>query len=268
MSTTPPSDPWGTPEDQPDQPDQPTIDQPAPDQLAPDQQTLDQPAPDQPAPEQPLASGGLPTADGPTSEAWAAPPPGPTGEPGPTAGFDRPPGNYSPGPEPAGYPPPPPQVPYGEARPKPTPPSSIMTAVKLMYAGAALAAIGFLTSLLTQDSVREQALERAPDLTESEVDAIVAFAIAFAVVVGLIGVLLWVWMAETNRRGKSWARVVATVLGALNVLLTLFGLFTGQYAGIVLVFNLISAVLAAVILYLLYRPDSNAYYEAMSDLRR
>jgi heme A synthase len=143
-----------------------------------------------------------------------------------------------------------------------------MTAVKLMYAGAALAAIGFLTSLLTQDSVREQALERAPDLTESELDAIVAFGLAFAVIAGLIGVLLWVWMAETNRRGKSWARIVATVLGALNVVLTLIGLLTGQFAGIVLVFNLVSAVLAAAILYLLYRPDSNAYYEAMSDIRR
>jgi hypothetical protein len=92
--------------------------------------------------------------------------------------------------------------------------------------------------------------------------------VALAAFIGVIGILLWVWMAETNRRGKSWARIVATVLGAINILLTVIGLTTGQSTGLVVVFNLISAALAAVILYLLYRPDSSAYYEVMSDLRR
>lgn len=248
MSTTPPSDPWGTPADRPDQPE-----------------------PDQPEPDQPTTPpGGPPTADEPTSDPWAAPPLGPTAEAAAGAGYERPAEGFTASQQPPAYPPPsmPPQVPYGEQRPKPTPPPSMLTAVKLMYAGAALSAIGFLTSLLTQDSARELALERDPNLTESEIDAIVAFGIALAVVVGLVGVLLWVWMAESNRRGKSWARIVATVLGGINILLTVTSLVTGQYSGLVLVFNVLSAALAAVILYLLYRPDSNAYYEAMSDIRR
>jgi hypothetical protein len=269
MSTTPPSDPWGTP---PDRPDQPEPDQPMSDQPTAEQPVLDQPEPDQPEPEQPVAPGGPPTAQEPVADPWAALPPGPTLEPDAANAFDRPAADFTAAeqPQPPTYPPAPtpPQVPYGEQRPKPTPPSSILTAVKLMYAGAALSAIGFVSSLLTQESTREAALERDPDLTESQLDAIVAFGIALAVVIGLIGILLWVWMAETNRRGKSWARIVATVLGGLNILLTLVGLTTGQYNGIVLVFNLVSAALAAGILYLLYRPDSNAYYEAMSDIRR
>jgi len=171
---------------------------------------------------------------------------------------------------PPAYPPPavPPSVPYGEQRPKPTPPSSILTAVKIMYAGAALSALGLVMSLLTADSARDRLAESNPDFTADELDAGVAFGIALAIVFGVLGILLWVWMAESNRRGKSWARIVATVLGGLNIVLTLFGLFRGQSTGLVLVFNLISAALAAVILYLLYRPDSNAYYEAMTDLRR
>ena len=285
MSTSPPSDPWGTPADRPDQPEpeQPTPDQstpeqlapgqPAPDQPTPDQLASDRPAPDQRAgdqlaPEQPL-SAAAPTAAEPTPDPWAAPPPGPTGESATTAGFDRPAGNYSSGPEPAGYPPPvPPQIPYGEAPPKLSPPSSVLTAVKLMYAGAALSALGLLISLLSLDSTRERVAETNPDFTDAQIDAAVAFGVALAVFIGVIGILLWVWMAETNRRGKSWARIVATVLGLINILLTLIGLTTGQSTGLVVVFNLISAALAAVILYLLYRPDSSAYYEAVSDIRR
>ena len=159
-------------------------------------------------------------------------------------------------------------MPYGAARPAPTPPSSILTAVKLMYVGAGLSLLSFLIGLLTQDSVRDQALERNPDLTESELDTIVSVGIAIAVVVGLIGILLWVWMAETNRRGKSWARIVATVLGALNIVFTIVGLATARNSGGVVIVSLISAALAAVILYLLYRPESSAYYEAVSDVRR
>ncbi|HEX2363302.1 MAG TPA: hypothetical protein VHI11_14635 [Jiangellaceae bacterium] len=272
MSTTPPSDPWGTPADPPEQsePDQPTPDQPTLDQPPLDQPPLDQPAADQPLPEpavtdQPLP-GGPPAAEEPAVDPWAAPP-APTTEP---TGFDRPPVEFAAAGEPQAYPPPamPPQVPYGEARPKPTPPPSILTAVKLMYAGAVLSGISFVTSLLTQESAREAALENNPSLTESELDTAVAIGITIAVVVGLIAILLWVWMAESNRRGKSWARIVATVLGALNIVFTVVGLMIGPGSGLVVAFSLISAALAAVILYLLYRPDSNAYYEAMSDIRR
>jgi hypothetical protein len=242
MSTTPPSDPWETPPDR-----------------------RDQAEPDQPRPEQPTTTpGGQPSVDQPPADPWGAPP----AEPAAGPAFESPGGDSSQ--QPPAYPPAPtpPQVPYGAARPAPTPPPSILTAVKLMYAGAALSAISFLTSLLTQESVRDQIAEANPDYTEEQLDTTVAFGVAFAVVIGLIAILLWVWMAESNRRGKSWARVVATVLGALNIVFTVVGLLLGQSSGLVVVFSLVSAVLAAVILYLLYRPESNAYYEEVADIRR
>jgi hypothetical protein len=242
MSTTPPSDPWETPPDRPDQAE-----------------------PDQPRPEQPTTTpSGPPSVDYPPADPWGAPP----AEPAAGPAFESPDGDSSQ--QPPAYPPAPtpPQVPYGAARPAPTPPPSILTAVKLMYAGAALSAISFLTSLLTQESVRDQIAEANPDYTEEQLDTTVAFGVAFAVVIGLIAILLWVWMAEANRRGKSWARVVATVLGALNIVFTVVGLLLGQSSGLVVVFSLVSAALAAVILYLLYRPDSNVYYEEVADIRR
>jgi hypothetical protein len=206
----------------------------------------------------------------PPSDPWETPPDRPDqAEPDqPRPAFESLDGDSSQ--QPPAYPPAPtpPQVPYGSARPAPTPSPSILTAVKLMYAGAALSAISFLTSLLTQESVRDQIAEANPDYTEEQLDTTVAFGVAFAVVIGLIAILLWVWMAEANRRGKSWARVVATVLGALNIVFTVVGLLLGQSSGLVVVFSLVSAALAAVILYLLYRPDSNVYYEEVADIRR
>lgn len=212
----------------------------------------------------------------PPSDPWSRPSdrPDEPEQPAPGAASPEPPGaepnapgmDPTLGPPPPAYPPAgmPPQVPYGETRPRPTPPPSIRTAVRLMYVGAALSAITFLISLLTQGSVREQALERDPALTESELDTIVAISLGIGIFVGLIAVLLWVWMAEANRRGKSWARIVATVLGGLNIVFTVFGIAVGQSSGLNLVVSLISVLLAATILYFLYRPDSNAYYEAVS----
>ena len=41
---------------------------------------------------------------------------------------------------------------------------------------------------------------------------------AFAVVIGILAVGLWIWMARANAKGRTWARVVASVLFGLNTL--------------------------------------------------
>ena len=42
--------------------------------------------------------------------------------------------------------------------------------------------------------------------------------LVFAIVVGIIAVLIWLWIAWKNRTGRNWARIVATVLFALSCL--------------------------------------------------
>ncbi|PSK99191.1 hypothetical protein CLV30_11893 [Haloactinopolyspora alba] len=144
----------------------------------------------------------------------------------------------------------------------PEPPPSILNAVKLMYVGAALSLVGVLFAALSTGSIRDAVEESDPNLTESEIDAAANLAIGVAVVVSLLGVALWLWMAVKNKQGRSWARVVATVLGGLNIVFTLFSL--GNTAGLNLVVNLVTVVLAAVILWFLYRPESTEYYRAVS----
>jgi hypothetical protein len=146
-------------------------------------------------------------------------------------------------------------------------PASIAMAVKLMYVGAALSLIGVLSTVLMRGTIRD-AVQKASDtatthLTSSQVDTAVGLAVALGVVSGLIGVALWLWMAAANGKGRKWARILATIFFVLSVLSTLASLV--QHPPVLsLIVSLISLVLGAYIIYLLYRPESTQYYAAQS----
>jgi hypothetical protein len=203
------------------------------------------------------------TPDQPPTDPFAQPPTGHQRSQVPPAG--------SAAAEPPAYPPMPPPPPFqyetpGAAAVQATPPSSLLTAVRLMFVGAALSAVFLIIGLTQRDSLRDQIADSQPELTADELDAAVAVGTAVAAIIGLLSVGLWIWMAVMNRKGRSWARVVATVLGGLNIVFTLIGLT--QNVGVDTIVNMVSIVLAAAILWLLYRPESSAYYAAMSGLRR
>jgi hypothetical protein len=156
---------------------------------------------------------------------------------------------------------------WGEPAAPAEPPQTLQRAAILMYVGAAISAITALIPLLFRDSIRDAIADADSTLSASDVDAATNVTIGISVVVGIIGVALWLWMASANKAGKSWARVVATVLGGLNILFTLLSLGTGG-GGAGLVVNLVSIILAGYILYLLYRPESSQYYAARSGKQR
>lgn len=151
-------------------------------------------------------------------------------------------------------------------------PTSISTAVKLMLAGAVISVLSLIYSLATigetKDTLREEVLKNDPNASQSTIDAAIAFGIGFAVVLGLLGALLWVWMAWKNGQGRSWARVVATVFGGLAVLSALFTLSAGNAETVSVAVTVINLVLAAVILFLLWRPESSRFYEASTASRQ
>lgn len=157
-----------------------------------------------------------------------------------------------------------PSSPY--AQPAPEAPKSIFNAVRLMYVGAGLAAVNLIFALLSRDSLRDAIVESNEDLSASEVDSLVNMYYGVGAVMQVIAIALWLWMASANKKGRSWARVVATVLGGLNILFTLLNLTAGGF-NLSTIMNLVTLVLAAYILYLLYRPESGEYYRTMSKPR-
>ena len=101
---------------------------------------------------------------------------------------------------------------------RPPLPRSVQMAVNFMYAGAALSLIELIVGLATAGSLRTAIHNASPDLTPAQLHTAEVAGVATIVVLGLIGIALWLWMAWANRGGRNWARIVATVLFGLNTL--------------------------------------------------
>ena len=145
-------------------------------------------------------------------------------------------------------------------------PVSIKRAVLLMRVGAALSVLGIVLTLLTLGSIRDSVrtkLQNDNKYTASNFDTAYHVAVAVVIVVALLGAALWLWMAWANGNGKSWARIVGTVLGGLAILSFVVNLANSP-TGLGITSGLISLVLAAVILFLLWRPESSQFYASRS----
>jgi hypothetical protein len=146
---------------------------------------------------------------------------------------------------------------------RPEPPPPVITATRLMYAGAAISAIDFIVGLTTISSLKSAFQSADPSLTSSQVNADVGAVLGIGAFFALVGIGLWLWMAFANRRGRSWARIVATVLFGLDTVLLLTVLLQPHIAFSLVVEILIwLAGLGAIIL--LWNRESSAYYQAVS----
>lgn len=94
--------------------------------------------------------------------------------------------------------------------------------------------------------------------TDIDRDAARAGAIVGIVIFALIGVAIAALFAYFIRKGANWARIVYSVLAALSLLFGLFGI--GNQPVLLLLISLVGYALTIAILYLLYRPESNAYF--------
>ncbi|HZI96386.1 MAG TPA: hypothetical protein VFD41_02555 [Actinomycetales bacterium] len=100
-------------------------------------------------------------------------------------------------------------------------------------------------------------------MDSATVDAAVTIAIIGGVVIGLIGIGLWILNAVFNAKGKAWARILSTVLGGLAIVSTLFS-FVQPTASLSLVLSIVQMLLAIGIIVLLWRPESSRFYAAAS----
>jgi hypothetical protein len=139
------------------------------------------------------------------------------------------------------------------------PPRPVVLATRLMYAGAAITAIGVLISIIAvltgQDSLRAS----HPDATIAQLHATQNALIAAAVVSGLLEIGAWILMARVNRSGLKWARIAATVLFGLATLNLIFHL-TGGGAVVNLAYTAATWLAGAGAVFFLWQRESNAYF--------
>jgi hypothetical protein len=142
---------------------------------------------------------------------------------------------------------------------RPAAPTSVQTAVKLMYAGAALSLIELVVSLATVASLKSAILKKFPHYTSSQVHSAETAIVAGVVIEAIIAIGLWLWMARANGAGRNYARITGTVLFVVYTLFLLVDL-RRPTASVGLVFAALVwlAGLGAVIM--LWRRESSEYF--------
>jgi hypothetical protein len=143
---------------------------------------------------------------------------------------------------------------------RPAPPPSVLNAVKLMYAGAAVSTVSLVISLVDISGTKAAIEKARPSLTAAQVNQLNTFIIALAVVSGVLGVALWLWMSRANGQGRNWARIVSTVLFGLATL-DLFGVLSQPKTVLGLVFPVLTWLIGAGAVFFLWRSESNAFFK-------
>ncbi len=139
-------------------------------------------------------------------------------------------------------------------------PPTVQNAVKLMYAGAAVSTVSLIVSLIDIGGTKSAIRKARPSLTVAQVNQLNTFIISLAIVSGVVGIALWLWMARANGQGRNWARILSTVLFGLATL-DLFGVLSQPKTLLGLVFPVLTWLLGLGAVVLLWRKQSTEFFQ-------
>jgi len=147
---------------------------------------------------------------------------------------------------------------------------TVRAAVRFIYVGAAVSTVTLIIALPSIIDIKTYHPEvNNHPLTTAQLNQWGPLIITLSIVLGLVPIALWLWMARANGRGRTWARILSTVLFGVATL-DLTGAFH-LHSAIGIQVNLVPiefgptipvltwlAGLAAV--WLLWRPASTAFF--------
>src|SRR5580704_6034584 len=139
------------------------------------------------------------------------------------------------------------------------PPRSVLNAVKLMYAGAALEVIAVIIAVVTIGSLKSAILARHPAYTAAQLHSAEVARTVPLVIGGLIAICLWLWMAWANGKGRSWARIVSAVFFGINTLDLLISLLQ-VHAVATLIIGVVIWLVGLGAIVLIFSKESGAFY--------
>jgi hypothetical protein len=151
----------------------------------------------------------------------------------------------------------------GEARvpeaPRPPAPACVRNAVKLMYAGAVASLIGIVVDVSTLNATKSAMNNRFPNLTPDQVTAQELPLIVGWIVGGLVGIALWIIIAQASLRGRNWARITGTVLFGIATV-EAFGSLLVPEAALVKVFWFVVWLIGVAAVVYLWQRSSSAFF--------
>ena len=145
---------------------------------------------------------------------------------------------------------------------RPPVPQSVLRAVQVMYAGAAVSLIGIIVDLTTLSSTKSEIIKHSPNLTPTQVNNAEHVAIGIFIVSGLLGAALWLWMAQTCKTGKGWARIVSTVLFGIDTINVAAGAAGGGApgGGATRIYGIVVWLIGLAAIILLWQRPSSDYF--------
>jgi len=141
-------------------------------------------------------------------------------------------------------------------------PTPISRAIRLMYVGAVGSLIGIGVDFIGIGGLKTRIANANHKLSPAQVTSAEHLSIAFFIIGGLIAAGLWIWMARGTAAGKSWARIVSTVLFALDTILQFVGLAGGASVG-GRIFAILIWLVGLVVIILLWQRASSEYFQSV-----
>ncbi|HEV8560463.1 MAG TPA: hypothetical protein VGR06_29380 [Actinophytocola sp.] len=143
--------------------------------------------------------------------------------------------------------------------PRPPAPACVRNAVKLMYAGAVASLIGIVVDVSTLNATKSAMNNRFPNLTPDQVTAQELPLIVGWIVGGLVGIALWIIIAQASLRGRNWARITGTVLFGIATV-EAFGSLLVPEAALVKVFWFVVWLIGVAAVVYLWQRSSSAFF--------
>jgi serine/threonine kinase PknH len=148
---------------------------------------------------------------------------------------------------------------------RPVPPRSMINAVRLMYAGSALAAFSILTAVATTPALRALIRQQYPAAGYGAQSAAAAATLSATIVGALISAGVWLVMAWRTRRGRPGVRILSTILFVIDSLTVLSTHTHGLLTPSTWVISVAEWAVGLAVVVLLWDRRSTAYF---TDLRQ
>jgi hypothetical protein len=142
--------------------------------------------------------------------------------------------------------------------PRPAAPAPVLTAVKLMYFGAAVNTVTLIIvlALIGGNKADGHLRWNGHSVTAAQLSHLKPVIIMVTIVAGLVVPALWLWMARANGQGRNWARILSTVLFGLATLQ-----LTGNNGDVEVLSTALIWLVGLAAVWLLWRPASSAFFK-------
>jgi Protein kinase domain len=137
-------------------------------------------------------------------------------------------------------------------------PGPVLTAVRLMYAGAAVSLVNVVVGLAGINQIKT-VFEAQHPLAQSAAQGAATLAAAVVIISGAVGIGVWLKLASASQKGRSWARTAGTILFGLDTI-GLLGTLGRAGIPVVKTFGVLIWLIGLMAVISLWRRQSSGYF--------